>query len=86
VKGRTRGQAAIDYIDSFSEAGIGGMNALRAMTVRAAELLGVASERGKLQPGMCADLVATPVNPLRDINGLKRIDFVMKDGKIYRSQ
>jgi imidazolonepropionase-like amidohydrolase len=33
---------------------------------------------------MAADLVATPVDPLRDINGLKRIDFVMKNGLVYR--
>jgi len=34
--------------------------------------------------GMAADLVATPLDPLRDINGLKRIDFVMKNGLVYR--
>jgi hypothetical protein len=27
---------------------------------------------------------ATPLDPLRDINGLKRIDFVMKNGLVYR--
>ncbi len=33
---------------------------------------------------MAADLVAAPVNPLRDIQGLKQIDFVMKNGTIVR--
>ncbi len=84
VKGKTRGQAAVDYIDSFNEAGVSTIETLRAMTNRAAELLVVSSERGGLRPGMSADLVATPVNPLRDINGLKSIDFVMKNGEIYR--
>jgi len=32
---------------------------------------------------LTADLVATPLDPLRDINGLKRIDFVMKNGLVY---
>jgi hypothetical protein len=35
-------------------------------------------------PRMAAHLVATPLDPLRDINGLKRIDFVMKNGLVYR--
>ena len=57
---------------------------LRAMTTRAIDLLGLSAERGALRPGMAADLVATPMSPLRDIHGLKRIDFVMKNGRVYR--
>ena len=71
-KGRTRGEAAIQYIDSFSEAGIPPIDTLRGMTSRAVDLLGLASERGELRAGMAADLVALPVDPLHDINGLKR--------------
>jgi imidazolonepropionase-like amidohydrolase len=56
------------------------------MTIRAAILLGVEKERGSLRPGMAADLVATPADPLLDIDGLKKIDFVMKDGKTAREQ
>jgi imidazolonepropionase-like amidohydrolase len=83
-KDRTRGQMAMGYIDSFVEAGITTIDILRAMTTRAADLLGVSTQRGALRPGMAADIVATPLNPLRDIEGLKHIDFVMKDGQIYR--
>lgn len=84
IKGRTRGEAAIQYIDSFSEAGIPPIDTLRGMTSRAVDLLGLASERGELRAGMAADLVATPVDPLHDINGLKSVDFVLKNGAIYR--
>jgi hypothetical protein len=35
---------------------------------------------------MKALLVATPINPLQDINGLKRIDFVMSNGQIHRQR
>jgi len=84
VKGRTRGELAMEYIDSFQEAGIGAPDILRAMTTRAAALLGVEKERGALRVGMAADLVATPLDPLRDVNGLKKIDFVMKDGQLER--
>ncbi len=84
VKDRTRGEVAMEYIDSFKEAGIGPADILRAMTTRAAVLLGVEKDRGALRVGMAADLVATPVDPLRDIDGLKSIDFVMKEGQIER--
>jgi imidazolonepropionase-like amidohydrolase len=84
VKGRTRGDVAMEYVDSFTEAGIANADILRSMTTRAAALLGVEKERGAIRVGMAADLVATSVNPLNDIGGLKKIDFVMKDGRIQR--
>ena len=84
AKGRTRGDVAMEYIDSFREAGIGAADILRAMTTHAAALLGVEKERGAIRVGMAADLVATPANPLHDIDGLKRINFVMKDGRVWR--
>lgn len=84
AKGRTRGDLAMEYIDSFSEAGISPANILRAMTCRAAALLGIDKERGAVRVGMAADLVATPVDPLHDIGGLKKINFVMKDGTVWR--
>jgi len=85
VKGRSRGELAIEYVDSFRQAGISPSNILRSMTTRAAALLDVNKVRGSIRAGMAADLVATPVNPLRDIDGLKKINFVMKDGQLYRT-
>ncbi len=76
---------AIQYVDSFTEAGIGAADILRAMTTRAAALLGIGKDRGALRVGMAADLVATPSDPLLYVEGLKRIDFVMKDGNVHRT-
>jgi imidazolonepropionase-like amidohydrolase len=84
VKGRTRGSLAMEYVDSFVEAGIAAPEILRCMTTRAAALLGVDPERGSLRTGMAADLVATPGDPLHDITALKQIDFVMKDGIVRK--
>ena len=84
IKGRTRGDVAMEYIDSFREAGVSDADILRAMTTRAAALLGVEKERGAIRAGMAADIVATPVDPLHQIDGLKQINFVLKDGRIQR--
>ena len=84
VKGKTRGQMALGYIDSFREAGVTPAEILRAMTTDAAALLGVDAERGAIRVGTAADLVATPVNPLQNPEGLKQIDFIMKNGRVYR--
>jgi imidazolonepropionase-like amidohydrolase len=54
------------------------------MTINAARLLGVEKERGSIQPGMAADLIATPDDPLENLNTLKKVNFVMKDGNIIR--
>ncbi|MCH7564900.1 MAG: amidohydrolase family protein [Gemmatimonadetes bacterium] len=84
LPGHTRGTLAMSRIDMFSEAGMTPAQLLRAMTTTAAELLGVAELRGTIAPGMAADLIATPGSPLDDIQELKRVFFVMKDGVIVR--
>ena len=81
----TRGTLAIGYIDSFVEAGVPNKDILRALTTNAATLLGVEKQRGSLAPGMYADIIATPENPLENIQTLKKVNFVMKNGKIYKS-
>ena len=60
------------------------LHVLRAATVNAAELLGVA-DRGRIEQGLLADLVAVPGNPLEDISVLADVRFVMKGGKVYHS-
>ena len=60
------------------------LQVLQAATVNAAELLGV-SDRGRIEPGLLADLVAVPGDPLEDISVLADVRFVMKGGKVYHS-
>jgi imidazolonepropionase-like amidohydrolase len=59
------------------------LEALRAATVNAADLLGT-DDRGVLEPGHLADLIAVPGNPLEDVTVVERVDFVMQGGKIHR--
>ncbi|MEP6590465.1 MAG: amidohydrolase family protein [Gemmatimonadota bacterium] len=84
VPGMTRGQDAIRGIDAWVEAGVPAPAILKAMTTNATRLLGVDAQRGTLQVGMFADLIATPENPLITIETLKRVTFVMKNGAVVR--
>ncbi len=84
LPGERRGTLAIDYIQSWVDAGVPATDTLRAMTVNAARLLGVDQERGFLKPGMAADIIATPENPAENIQTLRKVSFVMKDGAIIK--
>lgn len=66
------------------EAGIPAAYALQAATTHAAELLRRSKDIGSLEPGKFADIVAVEGDPLQDIGALRRVDFVMKGGVVYR--
>jgi imidazolonepropionase-like amidohydrolase len=61
------------------------MQAIQAATSSAADLLGHSQEIGSIKPGKFADLVAVAGDPLQDVSTLEQIQFVMKDGKVYKS-
>jgi imidazolonepropionase-like amidohydrolase len=65
------------------EAGIPAAYALQAATYFAAQVLG-ADDQGVIEAGKRADIVAVPGDPLQDIGATLRVDFVMKDGVVYR--
>jgi imidazolonepropionase-like amidohydrolase len=65
------------------ERGMTPIEAIRTTSVNAADLFGV-SDRGNIAPGLLADLVAVPGNPLDNIRMLEDVRFVMKGGQIYK--
>ena len=68
------------------EFGMPPMDAIQSATSRAAVLLDMDGKIGVLAPGAYADVVAVSGDPLRDIKVLENVDFVMKDGQVFRSK
>jgi len=65
--------------------GMTSIDAIRAATIWAADLLGV-SDRGSIEPGFVADLVAVREDPLRNVRTFESVAFVMKGGIVYRNE
>ncbi len=68
------------------EAGLTPMQAIYAATVAGADNLGKSESLGTLGPGKFGDVVAVEGDPLQDITELEDIDFVMKEGVVYKSR
>lgn len=66
------------------QAGIPPMYAIQAATTHAATLLKHSDDFGSISAGKYADVVAVPGNPLDDIALMKKVDFVMKAGTVYK--
>ena len=73
-----------DEFELMVKHGMPAAAAIKAATLNAADLLGIASEAGSLEPGKRADLIAVPGDPLADVTVLKQVPFVMKGGKVEK--
>lgn len=66
--------------EHFVRMGMSPFEAIQSATVISAELLGIGSKTGKIIPGMDADLVLVPGNPLEDIRALQDALMVISNG------
>jgi imidazolonepropionase-like amidohydrolase len=64
--------------------GMSPMEAIRSATTRAAEMLDSSGQIGVIATGAYADVIAVSGDPLRDIKELGNVQFVMKDGKVFK--
>ncbi len=60
------------------------LEAMRAATSVAAEILGKSQELGQLKAGLLADVVAVDGDPTQDIAAAGKVGFVMKGGEVFR--
>src|ERR1017187_6576173 len=79
------GRNAEEFIYRVKDGGDSPMDALMSGASVAAEALGMADKIGSIAEGLEADLVAVQGNPLDDITAVRRVVFVMKHGRVYRS-
>lgn len=68
----------------MNDAGMTPMDILKSATINAAELIGIENKTGSIEVGKWADLISVKGNPLEDISVLEKIEFVMKNGEIYK--
>ena len=84
VPGKTRGQVAIEFIETWKAARIPAVDILRAMTIGGYKVSETLNRRGPIKPGLAADLIAVTGNPLESIDALRDVQFVMKDGMVFK--
>ena len=66
------------------EAGMPPVAAIRSALLTNAKLLGLDTQIGSIEPGKLADIIAVAENPVQNIKTLQTVQFVMKDGKVYK--
>jgi imidazolonepropionase-like amidohydrolase len=61
------------------------MQAIQAATIGGAELIGVLDKVGSIRKGKYADMIAVSGDPTKNVAVLQHVQFVMKDGKVFKS-
>lgn len=84
VPGLHRGEVTINFLKTWKAAGIPAPDILRAMTITGFEACEIQHERGPIKKGLAADFIAVTTNPLQDIDALRDVQFVMKDGQVFK--
>lgn len=81
---KNRIDSSLEVLQTWQRAEIPNLEILRAMTCNAAELMDLDERVGRVIPGWQADLIALPGNPLEDINHIRSVHFVMRNGRVFR--
>jgi imidazolonepropionase-like amidohydrolase len=84
VEGKTRGELCMEFLKTWIDAAIPTADTLRAMTINGYKVSETEKTRGPIKVGFFADMIALPGNPLEDLNALKNVQFVMKDGMVFK--
>ena len=71
---------------ALRDAGLPGLEVIRAATLNASELLGLQDQIGTLEVGKSADMIAVPRDPLPDMSVFEHVTFVMKAGVVVKHE
>jgi imidazolonepropionase-like amidohydrolase len=66
--------------------GMSPMAAIQSATSRAAEMLDRKGQLGIIAPGAYADIIAVSGDPLKDVDELEKVTFVMKNGAVFKKE
>jgi imidazolonepropionase-like amidohydrolase len=80
------GTQALEFVSLVKDTGLTPVRALQSGTMINAEAMGWQDQVGSIDKGKYADLVAVSADPLADITELQRVKFVMKGGRVIRSE
>lgn len=80
----SRGDLTINFLLTWKAAGIPAKDTLKAITINGFKAADVYDERGPIEVGNYADLIAVSGNPLEDIDALRNVQFVMKNGAVFK--
>jgi len=84
VEGKTRGEVCLEFLRTWRDAGIPNIDTIRAMTINGYKVSETERTRGPIKAGLIADIIAVAGNPLSDLDTLKNVQFVMKDGQVFK--
>jgi imidazolonepropionase-like amidohydrolase len=81
----SHGRNSEEFIYRVKDGGQPPMDAIISGTSAAAESLRLGDKIGSIAPNMAADIVAVDGDPLKDITAVRRVVFVMRNGKVYKN-
>ncbi len=70
----------------MTEAGMPAIEAIQAATWNAADLMGTQAILGSIEKNKLADIIAVDGDPIKNIEAMGKVNFVMKDGVVYKSK
>ncbi|MEO5509815.1 MAG: amidohydrolase family protein [Longimicrobiales bacterium] len=75
----------VHELELMAEYGMKPADVIKSATSGTARILGMEAMIGRIAPGLRADLIAVTGDPSSSISALRRVQFVMKDGVVYRN-
>src|SRR4029079_6574895 len=82
----TSGELTIAFLETWKAAKIPAADILKALTINGYKAADIIKERGPIKPGMFADMIAVSGDPLTDIDALRDVQFVMKNGMVFKKE